>query len=100
MKLELKADVVQYLAAPAITDCSLEACAMRDHDVSSHRPPSEPLKPVKAFIVDKEPLEPLKCLLGPLSAFIFTFKPLFFAFSPQNAHYLGFRVHFYQEKVF
>ena len=44
------------------------------------RPPNEPLKPLKAFILDEEPLEPLKCLFGPLSAFIFTFEPLFFAF--------------------
>ena len=40
------------------------------------------LKPLKAFILREEPLEPLKCLFGPLSAFIFTFEPLFSAFCP------------------
>ena len=64
------------------------------------RPLSEPLKPLKAFILDEEPLEPLKCLFGPLSAFIFTFEPLFFAFCPKNARYFGFGVHFYPEKIF
>ena len=64
------------------------------------RPLSEPWKPLKAFILDEEPIEPLKCLFGPLSAFISTFEPLFSAFCPQNAHYLGFGVHFYREKVF
>ena len=46
------------------------------------RPLSDPLKPLKAFILDEEPLEPLECLFGPLSAFIFTFEPLFSAFCP------------------
>ena len=50
----------------------------------SSRPPSEPLK---AFILDEEPLEPLKCLFGPLTDFIFTFGPLFTAFSTQNLTY-------------
>ena len=48
------------------------------------------LKSLKAFILDEESLEPLKCLLGPLRAFIFKFGPLFAAFYLQNAHYLSF----------
>ena len=49
------------------------------------RPLSEHLKPLKAFILDEEPLEPLKCLFGPLSAFIFTLEPLFPTFC-QKSH--------------
>ena len=64
------------------------------------RPLSEPLKPLKAFILNEEPLEPLKCLFGPLSAFIFTFEPLFSAFCPQNTHYLCFGVNFTQKRSF
>ena len=56
----------------------------------SNRPLSEHLKPLKLFILDEESLEPLKCLFGPLSDFIFTFEPVFSGFCPQNAHYLGF----------
>ena len=59
------------------------------------RPLSEPLKPLKAII-----LEPLKCLSRPLSDFIFTFEPLFSAFCPKNAHYLGFESAFLPGKGF
>ena len=38
------------------------------------RPPSEPLKPLKAFILDEQPLKPLKHLNGPLLAFIFDMR--------------------------
>ena len=65
--------------------------------ITQCRPPSEPLK---AFILDEEPLEPLKCLFGPLSDFIFTFEPLFAAFCPQNVHNLGFGVNFCSVQVF
>ena len=55
---------------------------------------------MESLILDEGPLEPLKCLFGPLSDFIFTFEPLFSAFCPQNAHYFGFGVLFFLEKSF
>ena len=54
------------------------------NNMAIYRPLSEPLKPLKAFILDEEPLEPLKCLFGPLSDFIFSFEPLFATFCPKD----------------
>ena len=57
------------------------------------------LKPLKACILDEEPLEPLKFLFGPLSDIIFTFEPSLAAFRPQNVQNLSFGEHFCQVKA-
>ena len=51
-----------------IHKCFVEAKSWNPRNSSFfdiYRPLSEPLKPLKAFILDEEPLEPLKCLFGP-----------------------------------
>ena len=57
----------------------------------------EPLKHLKIIILDEEPLEPLKCVLGPISDFNFISEPLYASFDMQNEHFfLVSEVHFYQ----
>ena len=51
----------------------------------------EPLKPLKAFILDGELF---KCIFRPLSDFIFTFEPLFAAFCQKSRQYPSFEVYF------
>ena len=50
-------------------------------DTYTYRGPSEPLKPLKTFILDGWPLKPLKRLLWPLMTFNLKLKPLFLGFS-------------------
>ena len=52
------------------------------------------VKTFKAFILDEEPLEPLKCLFGPLSAFISTLEPLFPTFCQKKFALSWFRTEF------
>ena len=59
-----------------------------------YRPLSEALKPLKAFILEVEPLEPLKCIFGPLSDLIFSFEIFFAAFCPKNWYFPIFGGHF------